>query len=64
MEIWGELFEGDIKNLTPYQSREINDVIRKIPGWERYPNNKGFLRFGKLYGIQRKHIIKPLKFLM
>lgn len=58
MEIWGELFQGDIKQLTPVQSREINDIMRRMPGWERYPNSSGLLKFGKIYGTQRAYIRK------
>jgi putative DNA primase/helicase len=55
MEIWCELFKGDPKALTPIQSREINDILKSFPEWERA---KGVLRFGKLYGIQRAFIRK------
>jgi len=55
MEIWCELFKGDPKNLTPIQSREINDILRSLDGWE---SAKGVLRFGKLYGIQRAYVRK------
>ncbi len=55
MEIWVELFSGDPKQLTPMQSREINDILSGIKGWKKY-NSK--LRFGKSYGIQRAYIRK------
>ena len=50
MEIWVELFNGDPKQLTPIQSREINDILKGLDGWGNY-NSK--LRFGKIYGVQR-----------
>ncbi|WP_333638542.1 virulence-associated E family protein [Tissierella praeacuta] len=50
LEIWCELFKGEPKSLTPILSREINDILRTLDGWER---SKGALRFGKLYGSQR-----------
>jgi DNA polymerase III delta prime subunit len=50
MEIWCELFRGEIKQLTPLLSREINDILRGLDGWEKV--NKR-MRFGKIYGIQR-----------
>lgn len=53
MEIWVELFSGDPKLLTPAQAREINDVLRKISGWESYSKGSGKLRFGSLYGYQK-----------
>ena len=55
MEIWVELFNGDPKQLTPMQSREINDILTGIKGWSKY-NSK--LRFGKVYGVQRAYIRK------
>jgi len=55
MEIWVELFNGDPKQLTPMLSREINDILAGIKGWEKY-NSK--LRFGKVYGVQRAFIRK------
>lgn len=50
MEIWCELFRGDPKQLTPLLSREINDILRGLDGWEKakYP-----IRFGEVYGRQR-----------
>jgi len=56
MEIWCELFEGDPKQLTPAQAREINDILRRMPGWKPYKKGNGKLRFGKPYGLQRAYI--------
>jgi len=53
LEIWCELFNGDPKQLTPLQSREINDILRSLPGWER---SKNPLHFGKAYGKQRAYV--------
>jgi putative DNA primase/helicase len=50
MEIWCELFRGDPKQLTPILSREINDILRGLEGWEK---DSSRMRFGKIYGIQR-----------
>jgi len=50
MEIWCELFKGDPKQLSPLQSREINDILRTLKGWQPA---KGRLRFGPIYGQQR-----------
>lgn len=55
MEIWCELFKGDAKTLTPLLSREINDILKNLDGWER---SKGALRFGKIYGAQRAFMRK------
>ncbi len=56
MEIWVEFFKGDIKQMTPMQAREINDILRKMEGWEPYSKGTGKLRFGKNYGLQRAFV--------
>lgn len=56
MEIWVELFQADPKQMTPVQAREINDILRKIEGWQPYSKGTGKLRFGKNYGLQRAFI--------
>lgn len=53
MEIWVELFNGDPKQLSPMASREINDILSGLKGWEKA---KGALRFGKIYGTQRAYV--------
>jgi len=53
IEIWCELFKGDPKQLTPIQSREINDILRALKDWERCNSS---LRFGTAYGTQRGYI--------
>lgn len=50
LEIWVEVYGGDPKNMKPMDARNINDIMREMPGWER---SKSTLRFGKIYGIQR-----------
>lgn len=55
LEIWCELFNGDPKQLTPLQSREINDILRSLPGWERA---RSVLSFGRAYGKQRAYVRK------
>ncbi|MDI6396564.1 hypothetical protein QMM12_19415, partial [Clostridioides difficile] len=53
MEIWVELFNGEPKQLTPILSREINDILKGLDGWEPHSSH---LRFGKVYGKQRAYI--------
>ena len=62
MEIWVELFGGDPKLLTVGQSREINEILRKLDKWESYGRGSGKLKFGKLYGYQRAFILKDSKY--
>lgn len=59
MEIWVELFQSDAKQLSPMQAREINDILRRMPGWEAYTEGRGRLYFGKQYGHQRAFMRKP-----
>lgn len=56
MEILVELFNEDPKYIKPYNSREINDIIRALPNWEEYDKSRGRMRFGSLYGIQRAFV--------
>lgn len=49
IEIWQELFHGDPKTFTPLQAREINSMLRRVPGWEACSSAP----CGKLYGRQR-----------
>lgn len=58
IEVWCELFNGDPKQLGPLQSREINDILRSLSGWERA---KSGLRFGTVYGTQRAYVRKQSK---
>lgn len=55
IEIWCELFNGDPKQLSPVQSREINDILRSLKGWERSSSS---LNFGATYGKQRAFLRK------
>ena len=52
LEIWLELFNGDVKTFTPQQAREINNVLRTLEGWE--PRTK--IDCGPIYGSQRGFI--------
>lgn len=54
LEIWQELFHGDPKNFSPLQSREINNMLRRIKGWEPSSGRN----CGPLYGRQRCFVRK------
>ncbi|MGL6106414.1 VapE domain-containing protein, partial [Romboutsia sp.] len=56
MEVWVELFNGDPKQLTPINAREINDIIRRLPGWKSYDTGSGKMRFGSFYGPQKAFV--------
>lgn len=50
LEVWVELFNGDPKKLSTYDSREINKILGNLKGWKRSQHP---VRFGDLYGRQR-----------
>ncbi|OLN21889.1 hypothetical protein BTO30_12385 [Domibacillus antri] len=57
LEVWCECLGNDARRFSPLERREINDILRKMPGWKPNDSNmKGTLRFGKLYGVQRAYI--------
>ena len=62
VEIWVELFGGDIKNFHRGNAMEINEILRKLDKWESYGRGSGKLKFGKLYGYQRAFILKDSKY--
>lgn len=53
LEIWVEVFNGDPKQFRPVEARNINDILREMPGWKPYGST---LSFGSLYGQQRAYI--------
>lgn len=57
LEIWQELFHGDPKNFSPLQSREINNMLRRIKGWEPSSGRN----CGPLYGRQRCFVRKEIE---
>jgi predicted P-loop ATPase len=52
IEVWCECLNGDPKQLTTAQSREIRSILDHARGWSRNP---GKLRF-KMYGVQRGYM--------
>ncbi len=53
LEIWVEVFNGDPKLFRPIEARNINDILREMPGWTAYGSS---LSFGKIYGQQRAYV--------
>ena len=51
-EIWAELFEGDSKTLDRLRSREIRDIMLRMPGWQMHTRKMKF----RHYGTQRGYI--------
>ena len=54
MEIWVELLNGDPKKLTRTQSIEINDILRKMEGWDQPHGGIRFPHYGVQKGFSRK----------
>uniref|UniRef100_A0AAU8AWF1 Virulence associated protein E n=1 Tax=Dulem virus 37 TaxID=3145755 RepID=A0AAU8AWF1_9CAUD len=52
LEIWAELFKGDMKAYTQAQAREITGMLRQVKGWKFY----GSTYCGKPYGRQRAFV--------
>lgn len=48
-EIWCECFTSDLRYMKKSDAREINEILERIPGWERLKTSG---RFGP-YGLQR-----------
>lgn len=56
LEIWCELLGKRPGDLKPINSREINDILRSLEGWEMAST----ARFGSLYGTQRGYLRKEI----
>lgn len=56
MEIWCELFGKEATAMRKIDSYEINAIMRKISGWEKYTGNEQGSARVPLYGIQRVYI--------
>lgn len=49
LEVWRECFGGGVKDYTPLQAREINNMLKRIPGWRAQSS----INCGAIYGRQR-----------
>ena len=54
VEVWCELFNGNVRDMKPADTREINAVLSMMKGWKRNDNP---LRFGP-YNLQRGYVKK------
>ena len=56
MEIWCECFLNERQSLRRYDSYEIEGILTRIGGWEKYKGNKsGKLKY-RLYGTQKTYV--------
>ena len=49
VEVWCELFGGNIRDIKNADTRELNAILANIPGWKRADKS---VRFGP-YNVQR-----------
>ncbi|RKD26699.1 hypothetical protein BEP19_15955 [Ammoniphilus oxalaticus] len=57
LEIWIELLNGRPERFPRMEQREINSILRQLPGWKTYDgNSSGRLRFGAEIGVQRAYV--------
>jgi predicted P-loop ATPase len=54
IEVWCELFNGNVRDMKPLDTREINAVLANMQGWRR---SETVLRFGP-YNVQRGFVRK------
>ncbi len=50
MEIWCELFKGDLNERSKYDVKMVCQMLKEVEGWEQDTKTS---RFGKIYGVQR-----------
>ena len=53
-EIWCECLQKDKTDMSRYNTREINDIMRSLPDWEFVPSTKNFPIYGKQKYYRRK----------
>ena len=53
-EIWCECLGKDKTDMSRYNTREINDIMRSLPEWEFVPSTKNFSIYGKQKYYRRK----------
>ena len=58
MEVWVEMLNGDPKKLMRTQAIEINDILRKMDGWEQPLGGIRFAHYGAQKGFVRKNSLQ------
>ena len=53
-EIWCECLGKDKTDMSRYNTREINEIMRSLPDWEFIPSTKNFPIYGKQKYYKRK----------
>jgi len=52
-EVWAECFERELRELSKYEARKINDILRTLEGWEYVDEQARFQIYGKQRYYQR-----------
>lgn len=52
-EIWVDVFNGSMKDLTMVNTKMIRDILNKMPDWEQYPHRTTFKGYGSQRGYKR-----------
>lgn len=53
-EIWCECLGKDKNDMTRYNTREVNEILRTLPDWEYVNSTKNFSMYGKQKYYKRK----------
>lgn len=53
-EIWCECLEKDKTDMSRYNTREVNEILRSLPEWEYINSTKNFSIYGKQKYYKRK----------
>lgn len=53
-EVWCECLGKDKNDMSRYNTREINEILRALPDWEAYSSTKNFSLYGKQKYYKRK----------
>lgn len=54
-EIWCECLGKEKENMSRYNTRELNDIMRSFEDWEEHKSTKNFKLYGKQKYYTKKH---------
>ena len=56
LEVWIELLNGRPERFPTLDRREINSILRRLPGWKQHESKSGQLRFSPEIGTQKAYV--------
>ena len=56
IEVWEMVYGKRRGDFDLRRAKEINDILRNTPGWEKYPYPKPFKHYGNQRGFKRKNV--------